>query len=452
LRFAEAAGVSIERTTVPAFFTLFEDTGVRDLPVGRALSGLNGKKTPPSKEADKDQPICPRHRISRPVGFPRTTEKEEVWMGFQRVVRSCLSAGLMMLAAAGGIQEMGAQGCIVAHSVGAVGGPETNGGYLAPAHWEFTLDYRHLYSFRHYVGSVEQVYRLQGHSEVRNRINLIDAGLTYQITPRFSVEGNIPVEFASRRYFVAAGSINGAPATDLIGDWGVSGVGDISFVGQGWLWDPTKNPSHNLQIGFGLQMPTGRDNIQNNFVEIPGQPAVNATADYSIQPGIGVWAIPITVESFQVLNKEMQVYLNGGDLVSPTEKNGGAKYTPPGFTPPAPQNAFVSAADEYLLQAGVGYMVARMKGLTVLGGLRKEGVPAHDLIGGDEGFRRPGYAVSLEPGVIYSMRGGHDLIAANIDRAVYRNRIASVPDLQLGTHGDAAFADWLWLASFQHRF
>jgi hypothetical protein len=97
-------------------------------------------------------------------------------------------------------------------------------------------------------------------------------------------------------------------------------------------------------------------------------------------------------------------------------------------------------------------MFAKVHGLTVTGGLRKEGVPAHDLIGGNLGFRRPGYAISLEPGVIYSMHGGHDLITANIDRAVFRNRIASEPDLQLGQHGDAAFADWLWLASFQHRF
>jgi hypothetical protein len=90
--------------------------------------------------------------------------------------------------------------------------------------------------------------------------------------------------------------------------------------------------------------------------------------------------------------------------------------------------------------------------LSVTGGLRKEGVPAHNLFTDNEGFRWPGYAVSLELGVIYSMHGGHDLITANIDRAFYRNRIASVPDLQLGQHGDAAFADWLWPASFQHRF
>jgi len=371
----------------------------------------------------------------------------------KRLIRLGLLAGFGVFATVGYVQRMGAQGCVVAHSVGGVGGPDSDGGYLAPKHWQFTLDYRHLYSFRHYVGSVEQVYRLQGKSEVRNRINLVDAGLTYQITPRFSVEGNLPVEWASRRYYIAAGSLGGgSPGSTIIGDFGISGVGDISFEGQGWLWDPSKNPSHNIQIGLGVQMPTGRDNIKNNLVEIPGQPAVNATADYSIQPGIGVWAIPVSVVSFQAINSSIQVYFNGSYLVTPSETNGVANASPPGFPAPAPQNAQVSAADEYLLQLGVAYSVAKVKGLTVTGGLRKEGVPAHDLIGGDEGFRRPGYAVSLEPGVLYTMHNGHDLITANIDRAVYRNRIASVPDMELGTHGDAAFADWLWLAGFQHRF
>ena len=51
------------------------------------------------------------------------------------------------------------------------------------------------------------------------------------------------------------------------------------------------------------------------------------------------------------------------------------------------------------------------------------------------------------------MHNGRDYFAANIDRAIYRNRVASVPDIQLGGHvGDAAFADWLWLGSFTHRF
>ena len=351
-----------------------------------------------------------------------------------------------------GPRRMVAQGCIVAHSVGGVGGPESEGGYLVPKHWQLTLDYRHQYSFRHFVGDVEQVYRLQGGTEVRNRINLLDGGLTYQVTPRWSVLANVPMQFASRRYHIPAFSINGGPPAEIDGDYGLSGIGDVSVMGQMWLWDPTKNPSHNIQVSLGVQTPTGRKDIQNKLVLTPGTPAVNSTADYSIQPGIGVWAIPVSVASFQSVGKATQIYLNGSYLITPSETNGVLNSPPPGFAAPAPQNQYISAADEYLVQGGVAYMFAKVHGLTATAGLREEGVPAHDLIGGNLGFRRPGYAVSLEPGLLYSMHGGSDLLTANIDRAFYRNRVASVPDLQLGGHGDAAFADWVWLASFAHRF
>lgn len=360
---------------------------------------------------------------------------------------------LALLLGIAGTQRIHAQGCIIAHSVGQIGGPETNGGYLAPGHWQLSVDYRHQYSFRHFVGSVEQTYRAQGHSEVRNRINLVDTSAIYQITPRFSAVVTIPMQWASRRYYIKAGSIDGRPASDIIGNYGTSGVGDISFIGQGWLWNPVGNPSHNIQIGFGVQTPTGRKNIANNLVESPGQPSVTAIADYSIQPGIGVWAMPITLESFQTVGKQEQIYFNGSYLLTPAETNGVSNTPPPGFPPPPSQNAFISAADEYLMQAGFSYTLKTESPITITAGLRKEGVPAHDLIGGDEGFRRPGYAVSVEPGLIYNFHSGHDLIIANIDRAIYRNRVPSVPDMQLGGKGgDAAFADWVWLATFQHRF
>jgi hypothetical protein len=78
-----------------------------------------------------------------------------------------------------------------------------------------------------------------------------------------------------------------------------------------------------------------------------------------------------------------------------------------------------------------------------------EGVPAADLMGNDLGFRRPGFAISAEPGFIYA-RGG-SMIQASIGKAVYRDRTRSVPDKILGTHGDAAFADYVWLASYTYR-
>ena len=53
------------------------------------------------------------------------------------------------------------QGCIVARSNGEQGGPESEGGYLAPGEWNFNIGYRHQFSYIHFVGAVQQTYRTQ---------------------------------------------------------------------------------------------------------------------------------------------------------------------------------------------------------------------------------------------------------------------------------------------------
>jgi hypothetical protein len=73
-----------------------------------------------------------------------------------------------------------------------------------------------------------------------------------------------------------------------------------------------------------------------------------------------------------------------------------------------------------------------------------------DLIGPSEGFRRPGYAVSVEPSLMYVH--GKSAISLGVPFAVYRNRLVSVADEANGTHGDAAFADYLILVGFSRRF
>jgi hypothetical protein len=84
-----------------------------------------------------------------------------------------------------------------------------------------------------------------------------------------------------------------------------------------------------------------------------------------------------------------------------------------------------------------------------LGG-RVEGVPADDVIGGSIGFRRPGYAVSIEPGLTYVH--GRSAFSLGVPVAVYRNRTRSVADRASGGHGDAAFADYIFLAGFSRLF
>src|SRR5204863_9331225 len=92
-----------------------------------------------------------------------------------------------------------AQGCIVARSAVQPIGPESGGGYLEPGEFDFTMGYRHQYSFRHFVGDVEQKQRIQIGNQVMNKINLQDYNLTYALTPRSSLNLDVPLLLASRR-------------------------------------------------------------------------------------------------------------------------------------------------------------------------------------------------------------------------------------------------------------
>lgn len=69
------------------------------------------------------------------------------------------------------------------------------------------------------------------------------------------------------------------------------------------------------------------------------------------------------------------------------------------------------------------------------------------MIGKSEGFRRPGYIVSIEPSLSYNKKALN--FNLNLPIALYRNRTQSYSDKQktqqtgVYTIGDAAFADYL---------
>jgi hypothetical protein len=85
-----------------------------------------------------------------------------------------------------------------------------------------------------------------------------------------------------------------------------------------------------------------------------------------------------------------------------------------------------------------------------------ECIPAEDLIGRSDGFRRPGYIISAEPSVFYT--SGNHTFGINVPIALERNRTQNTIDIErtkiTGQHqqGDAAFADWLVSVSYAYRF
>jgi hypothetical protein len=340
-----------------------------------------------------------------------------------------------------------AQGCIVARSPEPVLGPLSSssmgghseksgtqrrkgeGGYLGSGRWQLTIGYRHQFSFRHFVGPVEQVYRQQNHTQVMNKINLFNIDLSYQATPRWSLAVDVPVLFATRRgqnspYTLAA-----------------QGVGDILITARSWVWRPPTESAANVAVGFGVMLPTGRSNVQNTVNN--GTEVVTMPVDYSIQPGQGGWGIVAQAQAFKAVKKAV-MYFNASYIATPQNTN----HTCRGER--SPLTACNSISDEYLAEAGIAYPIRQVRGLALTFGPRDEGVPVRDIFGQSYGFRRPGFAVSLEPGFEYSR--GRSIYTFSVGKALYRTRERSVPDIASGRHGDAAFADWVWLANYTCRF
>jgi hypothetical protein len=243
----------------------------------------------------------------------------------------------------------------------------------------------------------------------------------------------MPLLLASRR------SNNSAYTT------AAQGIGDTIVSAQGWVWNPKENTKGNVSFGFGMMLQTGKDNVMNRVDSFNGRGPQDIVLDYSVQPGSGGYGILFQWQSFKNVGSS-QLFFNGSYIATPQSTNGVLRTS----TSTNPVTAYNSISDQYLLEAGVAHSIRKVRGLSVTFGPRFEGVPAEDLLGESLGFRRPGFAVSVEPGVQYAR--GKSLFTARVGKAIYRNRTRSVSDKMTGGHGDAAFADYVWLASYSFRF
>ena len=141
----------------------------------------------------------------------------------------------------------------------------------------------------------------------------------------------------------------------------------------------------------------------------------------------------------------MGLYGNFFYLANPREQNGvsTARGKAPSATQLAVGSDVMSVPDQFLVRAGVNMAFNK---LVATAGVRMECVTVKDLIGGDNGFRRPGYVISAEPGLTYAFKKLNAF--ATVPIAIERNRTQSVPDKKqtklTGEYriGDAAFADY----------
>jgi hypothetical protein len=226
------------------------------------------------------------------------------------------------------------------------------------------------------------------------------------------------------------------------GKYVVNAFGDASAGFRTWVFKPPTEGGDNISIGASLKAPTGVYNATGKAVRA-GQQIV-ATADQSIQAGDGGTGFSIDLQAYKRTYFNTQVYFAGLYLFNPRDTNGVSTFRS------ARGEEYMSVTDQYLFRGGFGHAVPWIRGLAASFGGRIEGVPVRDALGGSNGFRRPGYAISIDPGLLYA-RGSYTF-AVNAPYAVERNRRRSVPDIARGAHGDAAFADYSILFSLSRRF
>jgi cytochrome oxidase Cu insertion factor (SCO1/SenC/PrrC family) len=318
------------------------------------------------------------------------------------------------------------------------------GGYLHPGDWTATLGVRHVYSHVHFSGPTENFSRAQLGTEVQSKTNLDDLMLTYQLTPRLSLTATVPFVYASRRQQSQYATLH------------TSGLGDVSFGAQAWLRRPgsAKAAANNAQIGLALLTPSGNDRQSNVVATTYGGPTSTQYPDYSVQPGAGTWGGILSWQAFQNLGGNTIAFVDGnyamtqGGYHSFWTSHGGTSNNPPSPTPGMTQ--FDAIQDQYMLEIGASHPAPRIKGLGLTLTVRGEGVPAHNLIGNDLGFKRPGFGIALTPGFIYTR--GPNMLQFSVGKVLIRDRTKSVAEEVNGVHeGDAAFANYVWMAGYTFR-
>lgn len=325
-----------------------------------------------------------------------------------------------------------AQGCVAIKGMAA-----TCGRPVDAKGWELNINNRYFRSYKHYVGSVEQKQRKLEGTNVINRAYEMDITATRNLNLRWSLGITLPILAFSRSSLYEHDRLTRHTTHSF-------GIGDARVTAYRWMFDPQKAHKANVQIGLGIKLPTGNPAYQDYFFKKKDS-AVLGPVDQSIQPGDGGTGLTLELNGFYNFTHHLGLYGNFFYLANPREVNGTstARGSAPTATAIKYNTDVMSVPDLFMARGGISVMVNQ---ISFAGGIRVEGLPARDLVGGSRGFRRPGYIISAEPSVTYATKKTSFNLA--LPFALKRNRTQSNADKRrtqstgIYTQGDAAFADY----------
>ncbi|MFZ9661272.1 MAG: hypothetical protein ACO29O_05275, partial [Chitinophagaceae bacterium] len=292
------------------------------------------------------------------------------------------------------------QGCVAIRGAGGMSCGMSGHEAFDSTGWMLNINNRYFKSYKHFVGTVEQIERLENGTEVINHTFSTDMFIMKNLNRRWSIGANLPFISNTRSSLYEHGGNAAGPSARH--NTHSVGLGDVRLAVYRWIIDPMKFTKFNAQVGLGIKLPTGDYRYQDYFWK-NDTTRVLGPVDQSIQLGDGGTGFTLETNLNWNISHTIVAYGNFYYLSNPREQNGVS--TARGGTPSATSILYrsdvMSVPDQWMIRAGLSYMYKRT---TASIGVRREAIPSKDLIGGSNGFRRPGFVFSVEPGLVYMLK------------------------------------------------
>lgn len=309
------------------------------------------------------------------------------------------------------------QGCIAVRTINSLGQYNLNENAYSTTNWQLNLTNRYFRSFRDFKEGTD--LNTPEQNQFVNKVYTFDISLTRLLSNGWSMNLSMPITSNSR----TSANEHGGPNTTRRSTHSF-GAGDLHITAYKWLLSPSDMQKWNVQLGLGLKFPTGDYRYQDYFYRDDATRVLSGV-NPGIQLGDGGTGIITELNTFYLANKTLSFYGSFYYLTSPREQNG-MQFTT-GRTPSALQiksgAVETSVPDIYSIRVGANINAGKW---AFVGGIRDEGSPVNDLIGGSDGGRRAGYNLSIEPGILYRMKSTtlSFYLPFIIDRRIHQN----VPD------------------------
>jgi len=327
-------------------------------------------------------------------------------------------------------QTAQSQGCIAIRNISGFGQYNLTDNAFSTSDWQLNINSRYFKSFRDFKEKVDQKTPKQNEAVVKSFS--MDFSISKFLQNGWSLNLSLPVASNSRE----ASAEHGGPNTKRH-TTNSFGIGDIRFTAYKWLLKPTVKQRGNIQLGLGLKLPTGDYKYQDYFYRNDSTKVLSAV-NPSIQLGDGGTGIITELNFFYILNpaRTISLYGNFYYMANPREQNGTAITN--GRIPPRidslANNIILSVADQFSIRVGAYYNI---KNWAFSAGIRNEGSPVKDIIGGSDGVRRAGHNLSVEPGILYKMKkvSIYAYVPFIVDRSIKQN----LPDKFKSNYNGAKF-------------